>query len=159
MRALVTAFVLLLAASPAGASAIYQWQGSGNSTCCSATLEITNEAYAAGAFSLRIDYTGAPRPMPGSPVIHFEMTGYGDRVSFDREMVRGFYDFDVSLVGQSLSGQIRVNDLSIDTLLSGGKEAWTVKNHHADHPGDCFRAENACSGAAGHWVLISPPVE
>lgn len=157
MRALVTAFVLLLTASPASASAVYQWQSADKTSCCEATLEITNEAYAAGAVSLRIQHSGAPQSMSDSPVIRFEWTGYGDRILFDRESVRGVFDFNVSLVGESASGEIRVNDLSTDTLLAGTKDSWTVKNHHADRPGDCFRAENACSGAGGRWVLVSSP--
>lgn len=157
MRLFLTICVLLLAAFPANASAVYQWQSADTSACCAATLEITNEAYAAGAVALRIQHAGAPQSMAESPVIRFEWTGYGDRILFDREAVRGVFDFTVSLVGDTLSGRIQVNDLSTDTLLDGGKEAWTVKNHHADHPGDCFRAENACSGAVGRWVLVSPP--
>jgi hypothetical protein len=145
--------------APAAASATYQWRTISGSGCCEAILEITNEAYAAGAVSSHIQHAGAPLALAGTPVIRFELTGYGDRVVFDRERVRGVYDFDVSLVGGSLSGQIRVNDLSTDTLLSGGEDQWMVKEHHADHPGDCFQAVNKCSGATGRWVLVSPPTE
>lgn len=157
MRALLAVLVFLLAASPAGASAVYHWQSADKTSCCEATLEITNEAYAAGAVALRIQQGGSPLPMSDSPVIRFEWSGYGDRILFDRTSVRGMFDFNVSLVGESVSGEIRANDLSTDTLLAGTGDSWTVKNHHADHPGDCFRADNACAGAGGRWVLVSSP--
>lgn len=159
MRALVTALILVLAPVSAGATATYQWQSASGDACCTATLEITNEAYAAGALSLAIDYSGPPVAMPQSPVIRFEWTGYGDRITFDRTAIRGRYDFAVELKNGTLTGRIRANDLSTDTLLEGATEGWAVKAHHADHPGDCFRADNICAGAAGHWVLVSPPVE
>lgn len=143
----------------AGAAATYRWQSDGGQGCCTALLEITNEAYAAGALSVRIDYSGPPASMPQSPVVRFEWSGYGNRIAFDRTQVRGVFDFDISLQGNTLAGRIRVNDLSSDTLVAGPFGAWTVQEHHSDSPGDCFRAENRCSGATGRWVLVSPPRE
>lgn len=159
MRFAVTALILALAPLPAGAAATYRWQSDSGDRCCTATLEITNEAYAAGAVSLRIDYAGPPRAMPQSPVVRFEWNGYGGRVAYDREEVRGMFDFDLSLQGGALTGKIRVNDLSQDTLLTEQAGTWMVREHHSDRPGDCFRADNTCAGATGHWVLVSPPVE
>lgn len=145
---------------PASAdAATYRWQSDAGNGCCTAVIEITNEAYAAGALSLHIDYSGGPAPMPQSPVVRFEWTGYGNRIAFDRGAVRGLFDFNLSLQGKTLTGQIRANDLSSDTLLTGPAGAWTVQEHHSDRPGPCFRAENACAGATGHWVLVSPPTD
>jgi hypothetical protein len=159
LRVLFATFFAFLPLSAAQASATYQWQGGGDNGCCEALIEITNEAYAAGTVAVHIQHTDAPEAFSGNPVIRFQMTGYGDRIAFDRNQVRGVYDFDFSLTGGSLSGEIHVNDLSTDTLLSGNQDQWAVKAHHADHPGDCFKAENACSGAKGRWVLVSPPTE
>ena len=153
---------LALMASPvtAGAAATYRWQSASGTSCCTAILEITNEAYAAGALSLRIDYSGPPRAMPQSPVIRFEWSGYGGQIAYNRDQVRGLFDFDISLHGTTLVGRIRANDLSADTLLTGPAAGpWAVEQHHSDRPGDCFRAENTCAGATGYWVLVSPPVE
>ena len=152
-------FLAVVPIASADASATYQWQSVNDSGCCEALLEITNEAYVAGTVSMHIAQTRAAQALSASPVIRFELAGYGDRVAFDRDRARGFYNFDLNLAGNSLSGQIRANDLSTDTLLAGDKDRWMVKEHHADHPGDCFQAENKCSGAAGRWVLVSPPVE
>lgn len=160
--ALFTALLLFLPLAPAQASATYQWRSASEDGCCEALLEITDEAAAAGAVGIHIQQTGAPQAFAGNPVIRFLLTGYGDRIVFDRDHVRGVYDFDVTLAGGSLSGRIRVNDLSTDTLLVSGPGAgdqWTVKEHHADHPGDCFQAENKCSGAMGNWVLVSPSTD
>ncbi|MHB1205985.1 MAG: hypothetical protein ACYCZX_10475 [Rhodospirillaceae bacterium] len=145
--------------APAQASATYRWQNISGNDCCEALLEITNEAYVAGAVVIHIQQPGAPQALAGNPVIRFEMTGYGDHILFDRDHVRGIYDFDLNLAGGSLSGRIRVNDLSTDTQMSSDQDQWMVKDHHADHPGDCFQAENKCSGAKGHWVLVSQPME
>ena len=159
MSVLFAAFLVVLPLASAEASATYRWQRVDGNDCCEMMLEITNEAYVAGAVAIHIQQTGAPQAFAGNPVIRFQMTGYGDRILFDRDHVRGVYDFDLSLVGGSLSGRMRVNDLSTDTQLSGDQDQWVVKDHHTDHPGDCFQAENKCSGAAGHWVLVSPPTE
>lgn len=159
MRAAIAVLILALTPATAGASATYRWQSATGSGCCAATLEVTSEAYAAGALSLRVDYSGLPRALPQSPVIRFEWSGYGSHISYNREEVRGLFDFDIGLRGNTLTGRIRVNDLSADTLLTGSAGAWAVQEHHSDRPGDCFRAENTCAGAAGRWVLVSPPQE
>lgn len=159
VRGTVTALILALLPVSADAAATYRWQSESGNGCCTAVIEITNEAYAAGALSVRIDYSGPPRAMPQSPVIRFEWSGYGSRIAFDREQVRGQFDFDINLQEKTLTGRIRANDLSSDTLLMGLTGAWAVQEHHSDRPGDCFRAENSCAGATGHWVLVSPPVE
>src|SRR5882672_10650159 len=106
VRATVAVLILALAPVPASAAATYRWQSEGGNGCCTALLEITNEAYAAGALSVRIDYSGAPAPMPQSPVIRFEWSGYGGRVAFDRNQVRGLFDFDIALDGKALTGRI-----------------------------------------------------
>lgn len=159
MRTSIVALILALAPAPAGAAATYRWQGADSAGCCTATLEISNEAYAAGALSLRIDYSGPPRPMPQSPVVRFEWSGYGGHISYNRDDVRGMFDFDISLQGDTLVGRIRANDLSSDAVLAGPAGAWAVKEHHSDRPGECFRAQNTCAGATGRWVLVSPPME
>jgi hypothetical protein len=159
LRAFFMVFLIVLPAAGAQASATYAWHSNGDNGCCEALIEITNEAYAAGTLAVHIQHTGAPQGFSGTPVIRFQMTGYGDRIAFDRNQVRGVYDFELSLAGGSLSGEIHVNDLSTDTALSGTPDQWTVKGHHADHPGDCFKAENVCSGAKGRWILVSPPTE
>jgi hypothetical protein len=159
LRALCAAVLIFLPAAGAQASATYQWKSGGDNGCCEVLIEITNEAYAAGAVAVHIQQAGAPQAFAGNPVIRFQVTGYGDRLVFDRDHVRGIYGFDLTLVEGSLSGGIHANDLSTDTLLSGNQDQWTVQAHHSDHPGDCFRAENICSGAKGRWVLVSPPTE
>ena len=56
-------------------------------------------------------------------------------------------------------GMIQALQLNVPgkPMLEGAKDTWAVKAHHADHPGDCFRADNTCAGPTGRWVLVSPP--
>jgi hypothetical protein len=155
----ITALALgwMLGGARAHATATYQWQGTDPTGCCGAIIVISDDAYAAGYFSSHIEHDGPPQALAGNPVVHFELTAYGDRLVFDRDRVRGYFDFDMSILGSSLSGEIHVNDLSTDSALSGTKDQWSVKNHHADHPGPCFLPVNTCSGDTGRWVLVSAP--
>ena len=148
---------LVFSGLPAAQAATFQWQSASPGGCCQAVLEISDEAFAAGAISAHLDHSGPPQALPGNPIVRFELTAYGDHVVFDRNQARGFFDFDMSVVGGVLTGQIRANDISTDTLLAGGADSWTVKDHHSDHPGDCFQAHNTCSGASGRWVLVKAP--
>jgi hypothetical protein len=119
---------------------------------------ISDDAYRAGYFSTHIGQTDAPQSLPTNPVVRFELVAYGDRLIFDRQRVRGFYEFDISIVGDALAGDIHVNDLSTDTVLSGvPASSWSVKAHHSDRPGSCFQLGNTCSGVTGAWVLVSVP--
>jgi hypothetical protein len=90
-------------------------------------------------------------------VVRFDLEGYGDRLIFDRDHARGFYDFDLTVKGGTLSGDIHANNLAVDAVLSGTGTAWTLTRYHSDRPGACFRVENACQGNQGHWVLVQPP--
>jgi hypothetical protein len=166
LRALITARAivgvaagLLLTAVPAHADATYRWEPTSGNGCCEATLVISDEAYAAGFFSTHIANDATPQAITANPVVRFDLKGYGDQLIFDRDHVRGFYDFEITVKGGNLSGDIHANNLAVDTELSGTPTEWAVKSYHSDRPGSCFRVENVCQGDQGHWVLVSAPAK
>jgi hypothetical protein len=156
LRALIFLFLLAFN-TPSYANATFRWMTTAGNGCCEATLVITDEAYAAGFFSTRIAHDGAPQAIPASPVVRLEITVYGDHLVFDRDRVRGFYDFDVTITNKALAGSIHLNNLAIDATLEGTQTEWTLKNDHSDRPGPCFRVDNACMGDIGRWILVTPP--
>ena len=156
MLALITILMLAFSA-PAYATATFRWQTTAGNGCCDATIVIADEAYKAGFFSTHIAHDGAPQAISASPVVRLEITVYGDHLVFDRDRIRGFYDFDVSIIDNTLSGTIHLNNLAIDTQLEGTQTDWTLKSEHSDRPGPCFKVENVCSGDKGRWSLVTPP--
>lgn len=176
--AIVSLFALPTAAL---ASAKYAWVPEDPSSCCRGVLELSDEAFVAGAASWTPGF-----PDEGMPVERFHFDGrfkvsdlhpatVTAGAEKDVELVVRFaaapetttlccaWDFQLKVDGEGLSGRLRVTTENDDIIMVGTEKGWSIARAGSDALASgviCGVGEpSTCIGGRGRWVLISAPAQ
>lgn len=161
MRKIVLALLCVLAAARAEASVIYNWSQIGGSGVTTGQIEMTDAAFASGRVQWSVvNPSFDPYEPAVGPITRFDFNANDIRLGSSDDFI-GYFDFDLTIVGNKLVGSIFANNtfsqIRLESLFPTEPTSWLTSDAATDQPGVC--QDGSCGGAIGRWLLSGAPAD